>query len=338
MLIPTDGICICTATHFGFGVGLGFGEADGLAESPAEPLPLGEAVACAMPDWVGSGMGGRLWPGACWSRSSWPRTISDTPARASRIGTEKPGRMRRRTDASLATGGGGESARALAIARTALAAQPAGLVTDLDGTLAPIVPVPSEAMLLPVASDALRALAGRLAVVAVITGRAPLDARRMLGSAGSQALVIGNHGLEWLEPGAKAPEADDELAGVRAVIADLVARVPGLPGVQVEEKGLSATIHYRQAPDPQAARTSLLTALGKLDGAGVEVREGRRSIELRPAGRGDKGSALRALVERFRLRGLVVAGDDATDLDMFAAARELGARGLNIAVLCGPAG
>src|SRR5439155_15076132 len=194
MLIPTDGICICTATHFGFGVGLGFGEADGLAESPAEPLPLGEAVACAMPDWVGSGMGGRLWPGACWSRSSWPRTISDTPARASRIGTEKPGRMRRRTDASLATGGGGESARALAIARTALAAQPAGLVTDLDGTLAPIVPVPSEAMLLPVASDALRALAGRLAVVAVITGRAALDARRMLGSAGNQALVIGNHG------------------------------------------------------------------------------------------------------------------------------------------------
>jgi len=29
----------------------------------------------------------------------------------------------------------------------------------------------------------------------------------------------------------------------------------------------------------------------------------------------------------------VVAGDDATDLDMFAAARELGARGVNIAVL-----
>ena len=29
----------------------------------------------------------------------------------------------------------------------------------------------------------------------------------------------------------------------------------------------------------------------------------------------------------------MVAGDDATDLDMFAAARELGAGGLNIAVL-----
>ena len=223
--------------------------------------------------------------------------------------------------------------RALAIAREALAAEPAGLVTDLDGTLAPIVPVPSEAMPHPGVSDALRALRARLAVVAVIAGRAALDARRMLGSAGSHALVIGNHGLEWLEPGAQAPEADDALAPLRSVIVDLVARVPALPGVQVEEKGLSATIHYRQAPDPGAARAGLMTALGKVDGAGVEVREGRLSIELRPAGRGDKGSALRALVERFGLRGLVVAGDDATDLDMFAAARELGAGGLNIAVL-----
>src|SRR5438876_9877766 len=109
MLIPTDGICICTATHFGFGVGLGFGEADGLAETPAEPVELGEAVVCAMADWVGSGMGGRLWPGAGWSRSSWPTIINATPARASRIGTAKPGRRRRRTDGSLETGGGRET-------------------------------------------------------------------------------------------------------------------------------------------------------------------------------------------------------------------------------------
>ncbi len=47
------------------------------------------------------------------------------------------------------------------------------------------------------------------------------------------------------------------------------------------------------------------------------------SVELRPAGAGDKGVALREVVARHRLRGLVVAGDDTTDLDMFHAAAEL---------------
>jgi trehalose 6-phosphate phosphatase len=214
-----------------------------------------------------------------------------------------------------------------------LQAEPAGFATDLDGTLSPIVPNPSAARPVPGAGEALEALASQLAVVAVVTGRAALDARRILGGAGSDVLVIGNHGLEWLEPGADAPDFDEGLAELRSTLAEVVARIPASPGVEVEDKGLSATIHYRGAPDPDAARVELLTALQGVVSASFEIREGRRSIELRPAGRGDKGSAVRALVERFRLRGLVVAGDDATDLDMFAAARDLEAAGLRTAVL-----
>jgi trehalose 6-phosphate phosphatase len=179
----------------------------------------------------------------------------------------------------------------------------------------------------------LHALARRLAVVAVVTGRAALDARRILGGAGSDVLVIGNHGLEWLEPGADSPDFDQGLGELRSALADVLAGIPAFPGVEVEDKGLSATIHYRRAPDPDAARAELLTALHGVASASFEIREGRRSIELRPAGRGDKGIALRSLVERFSLRGLVVAGDDATDLDMFSAARDLEAAGLKTAVL-----
>jgi trehalose-phosphatase len=47
------------------------------------------------------------------------------------------------------------------------------------------------------------------------------------------------------------------------------------------------------------------------------------SLELRPAGAGDKGTAVDALARRYRLRGLVVIGDDVTDLDMFRAAHRL---------------
>ena len=259
--------------------------------------------------------------------------ISATPARASRTGTAKPGRRRRRTDGSLASGDGPETDQALALAEAALAASPAGLVTDLDGTLAPIVTVPSQARPVAGAIEALQALRRRLAVVAVVTGRAVHDARRILGSPGDELLVIGNHGLEWLEPGADAAEMDDTLEPLRATLAALLASVPTLPGVEIEDKGLSATIHYRRARDPESARARLLKSVLGASGGDIEVREGRRSIELRPVGRGDKGTALRAVVQRFGLRGLVVAGDDATDLDMFAAARELRSEGVRSAVL-----
>ena len=259
--------------------------------------------------------------------------INATPAKASRIGTAKPGRRRRRTDGSLATGGGRETDHALMLAEVALATSPAGLVTDLDGTLAPIVPIPSEARPVPGAIEALRALADRLAIVAVVTGRAAHDAQRILGSARDDVLVIGNHGLEWLEPGADAAMADDALDALRASITAFLTRMPAAPGVEIEDKGLSATIHYRRAVDPEVARAWLLETLRGVAGRGLEVREGRRSIELRPVGQGDKGTALRSVAKRFGLLGLVVAGDDTTDLDMFAAARALRSEGVRSAVL-----
>jgi len=249
------------------------------------------------------------------------------------MGTAKPGRRRRRTDGSLATGDGAETDQALALAEEAVAASPAGLVTDLDGTLAPIVTVPSEAALVPGAIEALQALRRRLAVVAIVTGRAAHDARRILGSGGDEVLVIGNHGLEWLEPGSDVAAVDDALAPVRATIIGLLARIPAVPGVEIEDKGLSTTIHYRQARDPEITRARLLESVLGASGRDIDVREGRRSIELRPVGRGDKGTALRAVVQRFGLRGLVVAGDDATDLDMFGVAQELRSRGVRSVVL-----
>jgi trehalose 6-phosphate phosphatase len=226
-------------------------------------------------------------------------------------------------------------ARVRALAREALSTTPAGLLTDFDGTLSPIVSDPASARLADGAARALERLAERLAVVAIVTGRAPADARRMTGVDG--LLVAGNHGTEWLEPGADVPAPSPELDGVRASLDALLARVPALVGVTIEDKGLSATVHYRTASDPEAARDAVLAALG--DGAhGIELRPGRMSIELRPVGLGDKGSATRAIVDRFGLRGAVVMGDDVTDLDMFAAVEQLRTAGRLSAVIIGVGG
>ena len=215
-------------------------------------------------------------------------------------------------------------ARALDLAREALGERPAGLLTDFDGTLSPIVADPAGARLVDGAAGALSALLDRLAVVAVVTGRAPLDARRMTGVPG--LLVAGNHGTEWLEPGAETPVTSPNAVRVRQLLAGVLDRVPGIDGLTVEDKGISATVHYRNVADHDGTRDVLLRALGTMP-EGLELRRGRMSLELRPVGLGDKGAATRAIIERYRLRGVVVMGDDITDLDMFAAVEELRSAG-----------
>ena len=103
-----------------------------------------------------------------------------------------------------------------------------------------------------------------------------------------------------------------------------------MPGVVLEHKGLSASVHYRTAPDPDAARSAIVRALGDVEDHGLRIGHGRMIVELRPVGLGDKGSAARAIVERFGLRGVVVMGDDVTDLDMFRAVDELRARAASV--------
>lgn len=214
--------------------------------------------------------------------------------------------------------------RALVLARDALSHEPAGLLTDFDGTLSPIVADPSLARLVDGASGALADLVRRLAVVAVITGRAALDARRLTSVPG--LLVAGNHGVEWLDPDADAPLPSPAADRVRQRIRAMLDHLPPIEGTSVEDKGLSATLHYRNSPDPDAARDSLLSGLGTLE-AGLELRHGLMSIELRATSLGDKGEAARAVVDRFGLRGVLVMGDDTTDLDMFAAVAGLRDRG-----------
>lgn len=225
---------------------------------------------------------------------------------------------------------------ALALAREALAGEPAGILTDLDGTLAPIVSDPGAVRALPGAADALSALDRRLAVVAIVSGRAARDVRRIIGS--DRVLVIGNHGLEWLEPGADAPVPAPELSGAADAIERALAALPEEEGVTAEHKGLSATVHFRNAPDPAAAGGRVRSALEAAAPAGVTLRPGRMSLELRPAGAGDKGTAVRAVVERYGLRGLLVMGDDVTDLDMFRAAATLRNAGQLRAAILGVAG
>jgi trehalose 6-phosphate phosphatase len=204
-----------------------------------------------------------------------------------------------------------------------LSQRPSGLITDLDGTISRIALAPELAVVDPVARDALRHLAEQLDLVAVISGRSAADAQRLLQLDG--AVYIGNHGLERRARGRTviAPEAESYLPRIRETLTALASRLPA-QGVIIEDKGATASIHYRQSPEPELAKAAILAALHPLAVRhGLRISHGRRVVELRLPVALDKGTALRDLVRDYRLRSTTFLGDDVTDLDAMRALREL---------------
>ncbi|MFL5945111.1 MAG: trehalose-phosphatase, partial [Gaiellaceae bacterium] len=143
-----------------------------------------------------------------------------------------------------------------------LAEDPArtGLFLDVDGVLAPIVARPDDARVPDETRAELRRLHARYALVACISGRAGADAQRVVGV--PELTYVGNHGLE-VEPAA---------AGWAARLHEFLATVDW---PEVEDKGLTATLHYRNA-DERAALKVLDGVATRARAAGFVARYGRK--------------------------------------------------------------
>ncbi len=218
----------------------------------------------------------------------------------------------------------------------ARAARPRGLFFDIDGTLSAIAPTPESATLLPGVAELLEQLRTRFDVVALVSGRAADDARRMVGLPG--VLYIGNHGLERIEGDAATvqvlPEAEPYVEAVNTTLDDLDATLAArFPGVHIERKGVTGSIHVRNAPDPDATEESIARSLTTIAvPRGLLVTRGRRIVEVRPPVAVDKGVAVAGVIRERGLRGALYLGDDRTDLDAFRALRQLADEGVCQAV------
>lgn len=206
------------------------------------------------------------------------------------------------------------------------------LLCDYDGTLTPIVERPEMAEL----SEKARELLGALAThpkftVGVMSGRSLSDLKDKVRV--RNVVYAGNHGMEIEGPGLRyVNPAAEELRPVLKLLHRVLSRALGaIPGVLVEDKGLTLSVHYRIVELGKTAevKSAVEQAVGTAQAAGkVRLTAGKMVYEIRPAVEWDKGQALKLLIEKYGRRdktaAVVYLGDDRTDEDAFKAVEEYG--------------
>ncbi|WP_161973158.1 trehalose-phosphatase [Halostella litorea] len=201
------------------------------------------------------------------------------------------------------------------------------LFSDFDGTLAPIVERPDEAAMADGMADLLQTFRDAPAVTtAVVSGRALADLRERVGVDG--LAYAGNHGLELDADGETTvhPAAADARDALSEVCRRLRREIDA-QGVVVEDKGATATVHYRMADEGAVPRVRERVRAAAED-ASLELTSGKAVLELRPRTDWDKGRAVEWLLDRRVPDGerptAVYVGDDTTDEAAFRALPEGG--------------
>ena len=197
------------------------------------------------------------------------------------------------------------------------------LFLDFDGTLAPIVDRPSLASMPVGVREALaRCASNPKFSVAIVSGRGLADLRTRVDL--ENLIYAGNHGLEISGPGVDfiEPTAVERLKALGELSRHLRARLNHIPGVEVENKILSASVHYRRAaagtlPDIRQVVDDAVV----FDDNPFHITEGRKVLEIRPRVGWDKGMAVRWIQQASGHPNAlpVYIGDDTTDEDAFEA-------------------
>lgn len=204
-----------------------------------------------------------------------------------------------------------------AVARRLQAAKHWALLLDFDGTLAYLKRRPGNVRLSERVKRTLeRLVANRTHFVAIVSGRSYRTLRDMVGIAGVH--YYGLHGAER-EGQSTAVGKEQKRALLRA---KRLARfqLEALPGIWIEDKGISFAVHYRDASRStiQAAERELSHLLASL-GHALHVLRGNRVWEVLPKGISGKGGAVRAILDALPSGTLTVyVGDDETDEAAFA--------------------
>jgi len=210
----------------------------------------------------------------------------------------------------------------------------AAVLTDYDGTLAPVVEDPRAARPLDGAVPLLHELARFYRRVAVISGRPASFLVKVLHlerdelvkgeAAGGGLVVSGLYGLEAASGGGVTvhPDCERWRPVVHRMADEAEEQAP--PGVYVERKGLTVTLHFRTAPELAGWVRHWAEETAKRSGLGVHPA--RMSYELVPPIPMDKCRVVRDLSQG--LEAVCFFGDDLGDLPAYAVLDDLRAAGV----------
>jgi trehalose-phosphatase len=209
------------------------------------------------------------------------------------------------------------------IARRLAHAKRLAVLTDFDGTLAPIHLRPDTVRPSRRVRRALAQLAARGHVVGIVSGRAIDDLRHRVDVPG--LWYAGNHGFFLQSPGGTSLRLvrPVEHASVVRVARELGEQLSGVTGVRLEVKPASVAVHYRGAPVRSHRIATRVVRRVADRSAGLRLMAGKCVWELLPRTPVDKAVAVRAILhcERQRHHGddlpTVFIGDDVTDEVVF---------------------
>jgi trehalose 6-phosphate phosphatase len=197
------------------------------------------------------------------------------------------------------------------------AAERISLFLDFDGTLVPIEPDPRSPRPDQATVDILKKLAGwEFLVTTIISGRAVEDLYSRIRVEG--IIYVGNHGLEIFGRNLHFVEATawDRRGELERLTEELSALLGPIEGALVENKGLTASVHYRQAAPENFPRIqeAVRTTVSRYDPLFL-VTPGRKVLEIVPATNWNKGSAVEWINDQLGCRRVlsIYAGDDNTD-------------------------
>jgi len=199
------------------------------------------------------------------------------------------------------------------------------LFLDFDGTLVPIQADPAAPRLDERTAATLRLMSSLDSLVTtIISGRAVEDlyARIRL----EDLIYAGNHGLEIFGRNLRfvAPEASAAREPLAHLCEDLADRLQPFAGTMVEFKGLTASVHFRQAApaDHLEIEDTVRAAVCRASGL-FRVNPGRKVFEIMPRSGWHKGMAVcwinRHLSHQPGENILsIYLGDDTGDEDAFS--------------------
>lgn len=197
--------------------------------------------------------------------------------------------------------------------------KPFVLFLDFDGTLVPIAPRPELALLDSTTRSLLKSLSPWVPIV-LISGRSRKELKSRIRL--NNITYVGNHGLEISHRHFKRRMKGE--TQWKRFLQDLYLRLQqglrNIPGVWVEDKGITLSIHYRLAKkkEQRKARTILDDSLKRyIDQGRIHLSGGKAVWEVRPPIEWNKGKAVLWILRQkgFQKRWPLYIGDDQTDQD-----------------------